>query len=75
MVSFPRPGINSTLVTIKGPKECVHGAKARILEMVAELDAQVGELILADIAYDVSFSVKAKYSTLYMYATVDRYTP
>lgn len=41
MVSFPRPGIDSTAVTIKGPKECVHGAKARILEMVAELDAQV----------------------------------
>jgi len=41
MVSFPRPGIDSTLVTIKGPKECVYGAKARILEMVAELDAQV----------------------------------
>ena len=43
MVSFPRPGIDSTLVTIKGPKECVYGAKARILEMVAELDAQVGD--------------------------------
>jgi len=41
MVSFPRPGVDSTLVTIKGPKECVHGAKAKILEMVAELDAQV----------------------------------
>jgi len=41
MVSFPRPGIDSQLVTIKGPKECVHGAKGRILEMVAELDAQV----------------------------------
>jgi len=41
MVSFPRPGVDSTMVTIKGPKECVHGAKAKILEMVAELDAQV----------------------------------
>jgi len=41
MVSFPRPGVDSAIVTIKGPKECVHGAKDRILEMVADLEAQV----------------------------------
>ena len=40
-VSFPRSGIKSETVVIKGSKDCVDGAKKRILEIVADLDAQV----------------------------------
>ncbi|XP_052081432.1 vigilin-like [Mytilus californianus] len=40
-VSFPRSGIKSETVVIKGSKDCVEGAKRRILEIVADLDAQV----------------------------------
>ncbi|KAL4221822.1 hypothetical protein ACF0H5_020076 [Mactra antiquata] len=40
-VSFPRSGVKSERVVIKGAKDCVEGAKKRILEIVADLDAQV----------------------------------
>lgn len=40
-ISFPRNGQSSDVVTIKGGVECVAGAKARILEMVSELESQV----------------------------------
>ena len=40
-ISFPRNGQNETEVRIKGGKDCVAGAKARILEMVKELESQV----------------------------------
>lgn len=40
-VSFPRSGVKSDRVVIKGAKDCVEGAKRRILEIVADLDAQV----------------------------------
>lgn len=40
-ISFPRNGSNSDVVTIKGASQCVEGAKARILEIVAELDSMV----------------------------------
>ncbi len=36
-VSFPRSGVSSNKVTLKGAKECVEGAKKRILEIVADL--------------------------------------
>lgn len=36
-VSFPRSGIKSETVVIKGSKDCVEGAKKRILEIVADL--------------------------------------
>lgn len=36
-VSFPRSGIQSDIVTLKGAKNCVEGAKQRIAEIVAEL--------------------------------------
>ena len=36
-VSFPRSGQTSERVVIKGAKECVEGAKKRILEIVADL--------------------------------------
>lgn len=36
-VSFPRSGVKSDRVVIKGAKDCVEGAKRRILEIVADL--------------------------------------
>lgn len=36
-VSFPRSGVKSDRVVIKGAKDCVEGAKKRILEIVADL--------------------------------------
>ncbi|WAR14759.1 VIGLN-like protein [Mya arenaria] len=36
-VSFPRSGVKSDKVVIKGAKDCVEGAKKRILEIVADL--------------------------------------
>lgn len=41
MISFPRPGVDSDRVTLKGSKECIELAKQRILEIVADLDSQV----------------------------------
>lgn len=41
MISFPRPGIDSDRVTLKGSKECIELAKQRILETVKELESQV----------------------------------
>ena len=36
-VSFPRSGVKSSKVTLKGAKDCVEGAKNRITEIVADL--------------------------------------
>lgn len=36
-VSFPRSGVNSDKVVIKGPKDCVEAAKKKILEIVEDL--------------------------------------
>ncbi|ROT68906.1 putative vigilin [Penaeus vannamei] len=40
-VSFPRSGVQSDKVTLKGAKECVEGAKNRITEIVNDLDQMV----------------------------------
>lgn len=40
-VSFPKSSANSETVTLKGAKECVAGAKQRLLDIAKELDAQV----------------------------------
>jgi len=40
-VSFPRSGVDSDRVVLKGAKECVEAAKLRIEEIVVELDQQV----------------------------------
>lgn len=40
-VSFPRSGVKSERVVIKGPKDCVDGAKKKIADIVADLEAQV----------------------------------
>ncbi|XP_037944630.1 vigilin-like [Teleopsis dalmanni] len=41
MISFPRPGVDSDKVTLKGPKDCIEAAKQRIAEIVGDLEAQV----------------------------------
>jgi len=40
-VSFPKIGSNSDIVTLKGAKECVAGAKERMLEIVNDLVSQI----------------------------------
>lgn len=40
-VSFPRSGVQSDKVTLKGAKECVEGARARIQEIVSDLEEMV----------------------------------
>ena len=37
IISFPRSGTNSDKVMLKGAKQCIDGAKARILEVVEDL--------------------------------------
>lgn len=41
MISFPRPGVDSDRVTLKGAKDCIEAAKQRILEIVSDLEAMV----------------------------------
>jgi len=41
VVSFPRSGVTSDKVTLKGAKECVEAARAKILEIVNDLESQV----------------------------------
>lgn len=41
VVSFPRPGVTSDKVTLKGAKDCVEAARNRILQTVGDLDSQV----------------------------------
>ncbi|KAI8434971.1 hypothetical protein MSG28_003426, partial [Choristoneura fumiferana] len=40
-ISFPRQGVNSDRVVLKGPKECIEAAKTRILEIIEDLEAKV----------------------------------
>eukprot|EP00118_Oscarella_pearsei_P024630 m.306469 g.306469 ORF g.306469 m.306469 type:complete len:1252 (+) comp41271_c0_seq1:220-3975(+) len=40
-ISFPKSGSSSEKVIVKGAKDCVDGAKGRILEIVEELESQV----------------------------------
>ncbi|MBN3310667.1 VIGLN protein, partial [Amia calva] len=40
-VSFPRTGVQSDRVTLKGAKDCVEAAKKRIQEIIEDLEAQV----------------------------------
>ncbi|KAJ8254798.1 hypothetical protein GJAV_G00197460 [Gymnothorax javanicus] len=40
-ISFPRTGVHSDLVTLKGAKDCVDAAKRRIQEIILDLEAQV----------------------------------
>jgi transcription antitermination factor NusA-like protein len=40
-ISFPRFGVKSDKVVLKGPAECVKSAKTRILDIVHDLESQV----------------------------------
>uniref|UniRef100_A0A6M2DT16 Putative vigilin n=1 Tax=Xenopsylla cheopis TaxID=163159 RepID=A0A6M2DT16_XENCH len=40
-ISFPRPGVQSDKVVLKGAKECIEAAKLRIQEIVNDLNAMV----------------------------------
>jgi hypothetical protein len=40
MISFPRPGVQSDRVVLKGAKECIEMAKQRIQEIVTDLVSQ-----------------------------------
>lgn len=40
-ISFPRQGVNSERVMLKGPKDCIEAAKVRINEIVEDLEAKV----------------------------------
>lgn len=45
-ISFPRQGVNSDRVVLKGPKECIEAAKTRILEIIEDLEAKVMTIYL-----------------------------
>ncbi|KAI5637987.1 KH domain-containing protein [Phthorimaea operculella] len=40
-ISFPRQGVNSDRVVLKGPKDCIEAAKIRINEIIEDLEAKV----------------------------------
>lgn len=40
-ISFPRQGVQSNRVILKGPKDCIEAAIQRIADVVADLEAQV----------------------------------
>ena len=40
-ISFPRSGADSEKVVLKGAKECVASTKQRIVDIMADIDAQV----------------------------------
>ncbi|KRY35703.1 Vigilin [Trichinella spiralis] len=42
-ISFPKLASGNGRVTLKGPKECVEGAKVQLLDIVAKLESQVTE--------------------------------
>lgn len=41
MISFPRSGVQSDKVMLKGAKDCIAAAKARIEEIIADLESMV----------------------------------
>lgn len=41
MISFPRSGIPSDKVVLKGAKECIEAAKQRIQEIITDLESMV----------------------------------
>ncbi|KAJ2952741.1 hypothetical protein O0L34_g7097 [Tuta absoluta] len=40
-ISFPRQGVSSDRVVLKGPKDCIEAAKIRINEIIEDLEAKV----------------------------------
>ncbi|XP_077998393.1 vigilin-like [Glandiceps talaboti] len=58
-VSFPRSGTKSDRVTLKGSKDCVDGAKKRILEIVEDLESQVTiECVIAQVYHRTVMGAK-----------------
>lgn len=41
MISFPRSGVQSDKVTLKGAKDCIEAAKGRITEIIRDLESMV----------------------------------
>lgn len=41
MISFPRSGVASDRVVLKGSKECIEAAKQRINEIIEDLEAMI----------------------------------
>ncbi|CAH0554703.1 unnamed protein product [Brassicogethes aeneus] len=41
MISFPRSGVDSDRVTLKGAKECIEVAKQRIAEIISDLESMI----------------------------------
>lgn len=41
MISFPRSGVASDKVVLKGAKDCIEAAKIRIQEIIADLESKV----------------------------------
>lgn len=41
MISFPRSGVQSDKVVLKGAKDCIEAAKIRIQEIITELESMV----------------------------------
>lgn len=41
MISFPRSGVQSDKVALKGSKECIEAAKIRIQEIITDLDSRI----------------------------------
>lgn len=40
-ISFPRPGVQSDKVILKGSKECIEAAKLRIQEIIIDLESRI----------------------------------
>ncbi|KRZ09939.1 Vigilin, partial [Trichinella zimbabwensis] len=47
-ISFPKLASGNGRVTLKGPKECVEGAKVQLLDIVTKLESQVTEGVHID---------------------------
>ncbi|KOB67862.1 Vigilin [Operophtera brumata] len=43
-ISFPRQGVSSDRVVLKGPKDCIEAAKLRIAEIIEDLEAKVKDI-------------------------------
>lgn len=61
-ISFPRQGVNSDRVVLKGPKDCIEAAKARINEIIEDLEAKV----VKENIYIINIVYLFKYTRLFV---------
>uniref|UniRef100_A0A670Z7X4 Vigilin n=1 Tax=Pseudonaja textilis TaxID=8673 RepID=A0A670Z7X4_PSETE len=54
-VSFPRTGVQSDHVTLKGAKDCVEAAKKRILEIIGDL---VGHVLMSGLQWALKVTLR-----------------